>query len=190
VVALIIGIQPFLDYAALFFEIANLHEQPDYPLNTQYSILSLYRRYLGIGRAADLWGWLTVAVFMGISAWALGRKPPSEHEPPSQLLQRAGLSWVTAVLFNPHLHHYDLVLVSAAGLMALAEWSMLSRGQRVILAILLSFNHLAFVIVDTLQINDTLPLPLFATVAIWGWLFWRFFLAQRQEIAIEMAAQG
>lgn len=172
-----VGIAPLQTYIETLLNLMNLHYLPDYPLAIQYSILSLSRRYLGMGTAADLVGWGVIFAIIIMTIWALYRNQTRTDLPSaagqSRFVRSAALTWVAAVCLNPHLHHYDLTMVSVAMIMALSEWAVLSRWQRYWVGSLLLLNHFAFVITDGLALNETLPLPIFTMLALWGWLWLR-----------------
>ncbi len=179
--AAIVGIQPFIDYLDVLSKTAALHNLPEYPLNSQYSILSIFRRYFGIGRSADLLGWGSVLLLFGGTVWLLGfrlKQAPSTH---TLFLQRAAISWIMATLLNPHLHHYDLLLVTPALIVALSEWGALTGRDQLLLGGIFVVNHLGFVFIDILGLHATLPLPAFGLLAVWGWFFVRLSGASQLE---------
>jgi hypothetical protein len=163
---LLVGAPTFVAYAEKAQYLAVLNRLPGYPLEVLYSTLSLFRRYFGLTTVGDAAGW--VAVLSGLLAaiclicpirGALGPLP----------LHATGLSWMTAAWINPHLNHYDMVLVCCALVVALAEWSSLSARARVVLASIGVFHYLSFPITSVLGLSLTLPLPVFSTLLIWCW---------------------
>lgn len=178
--AIILGIQPFIDYGANLLNLVNLHDLPDYPIETQYSILAFFRRWLGNGLTADLLGWSTVSLIVISTFWLIGFKMEQSKPGTDRFLLTAALGWVTAALFNPHLHHYDLMLVVAAALVSLIEWPTVSRNQRFALLIIFLFNQSAFIISSISSLLSSWKfefslLPTLAALLIWGWLFGRIF---------------
>ncbi|MEZ4865140.1 MAG: glycosyltransferase family 87 protein [Caldilineaceae bacterium] len=169
----VMGLTPLRTYLEIFVELTDLHDLPNYPLSIQYSLLSLFRRYLGMSSAASLLGWGLALLIMAMSAWCIQRPHIGKRANGAFSLSAMALSWVAAVCLNPHLHHYDLTLVGAAMIVALSEWRELSHLHRWLLGGLFVFNHLAFVVSNFFAINETLPLPIFAMLAAWGWLLFR-----------------
>ncbi len=178
--ASILGIQPFFAYADNLFKIVNLHDLPDYPIETQYSFLAFFRRNLGNGMSADILGWGLTGLVVGATMWLIGVKNKPAEKQSDLFILTAGLSWVTATLFNPHLHHYDLMLAVAAALVALIEWPSLSRNQKVFLGGIFLFNHVAFLIESVVfkmsaEQVELVFLPTLAVLFVWGWLFSRVY---------------
>jgi hypothetical protein len=163
---LFLGASTFIAYAERAPQLAGLNRLPGYPLEVLYSTLSLFRRYFGLTTVGDAAGW--AAVLSGLLATiclicpkrgALGPLP----------LHATGLTWMTAVWVNPHLNHYDMVLVCCALVLALDEWSSLSVRARVVLASIGVFHYLSFPITSFAGLSLTLPLPVFSTLLIWCW---------------------
>lgn len=187
-----LGIASLQAYLAVFTKLADLHDLPNYPLAIQYSILSLFRRYLGMNTAATLLGWgvalSIVLVTVRYTRYRIDLHRIDLHWASNAVEQRqfllsTALAWVAAVCLNPHLHHYDLILIGVAMIMALSEWQELSHRQRIYLSGLLAFNHLAFLMSNQWGLDTTLPLPIFAMLAVWGWLLWRVQAVHRQLTA-------
>ncbi len=166
VTALFLGIDPFFDYVDQFLAIANLHEQPNYPLASQYSTRALFWRWFGLTNSVNIAGWLFIILIWLISVWLIYRIQENRS---SAFIKIAGLTWVTAVILNPHLHHYDLPLTGAAVILACTDWPKLIASKRLQLITLVIFHHLAFVLTDTFDLSSFLPLPTFATLAVWLW---------------------
>ncbi|MCA9981001.1 MAG: hypothetical protein KDD89_09210, partial [Anaerolineales bacterium] len=100
------------------------------------------------------------------------------HIQTTPLRWQLGLVWNTAVLLNPHVFHYDVILSGASLLLPLADWATLSPRVRASLVALLLANHLAFPLMQAMQWHNTLPLPLFQTLLVWLW----FAVALYQQI--------
>jgi hypothetical protein len=157
------GIGSWLAYLQLLPRLGQLHETTSYVLSEQYTLLSLARRY-GVG---DGWGWLGM-IGVWLTALVLLFRPSSlAWGWPWQL----GLVWNTAVLLNPHLFHYDVLLSGASLLLALGLWQDLglARPWRYTLIPLLISSYLAFPLMQTLEWHNSLPLPLFTTLLTWLW---------------------
>jgi hypothetical protein len=169
----IVGIAPFQAYLAIFTKLIGLHDLPNYPLATQFSILSLFRRYLGMSTVASLLGWSSALGIVVLTAWSIQRSQADKTPQQPFPILTAALPWLAAVVVNPHLHHYDMPLVGAVLIIALSEWPTLGFWPRCTLAGLVIFNYLAFPLIAWLALYDTVPLPLFALLGLWGWLFSR-----------------
>ncbi len=183
---LVLGVEPFFAYADNILKLFNLHDLPDYPIETQYSFLAFFRRIFGNGSTADLLGWGLTALVVGATIWLMGFKNRQVDTRSDLFILTAGLTWVTATLFNPHLHHYDLMLVVAASIVSLVEWPNLETNQKVLLLFVFIFNHVAFLIeaiVFTVSAEEIelVFLPTLATLMVWGWLFGRVFLLGRNR---------
>jgi hypothetical protein len=163
---LLLGAPTFVAYAGKAQPLTVLNRLPGYPLEVLYSTLSLFRRYFGLTRVGDTAGWVAVLLGLLAAIWLIGPKRGARGPLP---LHATGLSWMTAVWVNPHVNHYDMVLVCCALVVALADWSSLSVGARVALAGIAVFHYLSFPITSALGLNLTLPLPIFSTLLIWCW---------------------
>ncbi len=155
------GWSPWLAYLQLLPRITRIHEGTSYVLEEQYTLLSLMRRY----NWADVWGWLLVLLVFFTAVYLLSRP----HIQATTLRWQLGLVWNTAVLLNPHVFHYDVLLSGVSLLLPLADWANLSARARTILVALLTTNHLAFPLMQIMQWHNTLPLPLFQTLLVWLW---------------------
>ena len=175
--ALLLGLDSFFDYVNQFWHIANLHEEAGYPLTSQYSTLALFRRYLGLTPTAELIGWIVTLSIWAITVWLIA--PIKEIDNP-QFLKATALAWTTAVLLNPHLHHYDLPLTAAALIIPLIDWPRMVASKRALFILLALFHHLAFVLTDTLDISHILPLPTFAAFAVWLWFAYTIYMKTDQ----------
>lgn len=165
------GWSPWMAYLQLLPRITRIHEGTSYVLEEQYTLLSLMRRY----DLADLWGWVLVLLVFFTAVYLLTRP----HIQTTPLRWQLGLVWNTAVLLNPHVFHYDVILSGASLLLPLADWTTLSPRVRASLVTLLITNHLAFPLMQAMQWHNTIPLPLFQTVLVWLW----FAVALHQQSA-------
>jgi hypothetical protein len=182
-----LGLAPLQAYLGVSTKLTSLHNLPQYPLSSQYSVLSLFRRYLGMVSTAELLGWSTVFGIVGMTAWVTWRQHSARPGKQPIALLTTALSLTAAVCLNPHLHHYDLMLVSIASVVALSEWSTLDQRQRIVVSGLFLFNQLAFLLAQLL--DQPVPLPIFAILSIWGWLLVRVWAMNTQPNG-EPIAQG
>lgn len=158
---LIWGLEPWLTYLALAPRLANISSGTNYLLDEQYTILSLTRRYA----MGDGWGWGAMFLVLATAVYQLTSSAAMAHS----WRWSMGLAWITAVLLNPHLFHYDVALVYIALLLPLAEWPQLGRATRITLILLLTATHLAFPLTNLFDWYITFPLPLICALLAWVW---------------------
>jgi len=159
--AALTGLQGWEDWLHLAPRLAHLDALPDYPLALQHDLLSLPRRWLGIGASSTALGWSAAALVVGVSLWR-GR-----HLAPARAV---GLGLAAAVLVNPHVHHYDMLPSAAALAIALSGWRDLDRRGRIGLVALAAVHHLAFLGSELLDLGAVVSLPALATLGLWAWL--------------------
>jgi hypothetical protein len=147
-----VGVTPYVEYLELAPKLAMLDQQAGYPLHLQHNLLGIGRRWLGLGGAADIFGWALAGVILTLTLLRLRVLPR---------LQGFALCLLVASLLNPHVHHYDLL----PPILALAI--LLGGGDSLLPFGLLLFNHLAFPMMAFFELDDWLPLPTFAVLAIW-----------------------
>jgi len=180
----VLGIESAQSFLSLSLKLTRLHELPDYPLASQYSILSLFRRLFSQSKLAESVGWsiaIAIVLVTVITIWLRNRKGAKfDLRDPHTLIVFA-LALIAAVCINPHLHHYDLLLANVAVVIALGEWSLLQRTGRMLLVSLVIFSHCASVINAVFELST--PLPVFAILGTWLWLLFRVWcLPIRQSI--------
>jgi hypothetical protein len=173
-----LGLSSFASYFSVFTDLLGLHNLPQYPLESQYSLLSLVRRVVGINLSADLIGWSVVAMIIGVTLWLIWRTQRGSKQ--VDLQQGGGiviaLGLVTAVCINPHLHHYDLLLVGAMSIVALSERAVLKgREQRTLFAIV-GLQYGAFLLEGLLEASYAFPT--LATLTLLCWLMRRVFIIE------------
>lgn len=161
-----IGLDALSAWRELAPRIAALPAAEGYRLHLQYNGVALFRRYLP-SLGATVLGWSSALLLLGATAWK-GIRLPRGALPPAWM----GAAVLAAAWTNPHLHHYDVLLVFTAVAAAVAALPDLPRRQRRVAVAVLVFHHLAFVAVDALHLDASLPLPTLAMLALWLTL-WR-----------------
>ncbi len=185
-IALIVfGPSPFVSYFAVFTELLRLQELPAYPLETQYSLLSLIRRLNGINSLSDIVGWLTVLLIFcsTLRLMWLGQGVSRQHEPRNEGLIVFALAIVTAVAINPHLHHYDLLLVGAMGVVALSEMASMEGREKQVLVAVFSFQYLAFLL--EALFSASYASPTLSMLSLLFWLKYRTWTVTRKSWLME-----
>lgn len=147
---LVFGLQASSSFLVLASKLAHLDQVGDYPLHLQHNLLGLVRR----AGLPDLLGWGAVG---GLTAVAAVR---------AQGLSRAaawGLAWVTATLFNPHVHHYDL-LVALVGVVVLVAGPGGHRRKLLVCGAV----YLSWVADQALGLSAVVSLPALSLLVLWG----------------------
>ncbi len=151
------GIGPLQAYVDLVPQVMALPQESGYTLQLKVSALGLFRKWLGAGTAADLWGYGS-ALIVGLVTWWVtyglwGRDP-----------RRLWTCSILASLWiNPHLNNYDLVLVAAV-LPVLWQSEFVARHWLMIIGFA---AYLACPIDDRWPWWRTVPLPCLALLAVW-----------------------
>lgn len=174
VTGIFLGKESIQSYLSLSPQLARLHELPNYQLESQYSILSVARRGFSPGPVSEIVGWsaaLTIVLVTLLVILLSHRKGIMLSLWELRRMRVLALVLIAAVCINPHLFHYDLLLANIAGIIALAEWSMLNRIERTLLAVLLLIHHAASAVTAVLEIS--VPLPTLGVLGIWLWLLVR-----------------
>lgn len=134
------GLQPFHDYVNVFRTVAVMHDLPDYNLHIQYNALSLFRKWLGTGAAATALGLASSAAVVAVTAWITR----GCWRPGRVVFAQAMACALTAALWiNPHLNHYDLVLLPLCLAPAAADWRNLNLPRRIALITLIALQYAA-----------------------------------------------
>jgi hypothetical protein len=173
---LVLGVQPFVDYWAVFRQVAGLQEVPGYYLDIKYSALGLFRKWLGIGQTADLLGWFSCCLVV-VSTWRVTR---GCWRPGTAAFRRAMACCPLAGLWvNPHLNYYDMLLVAPCATIMLVDWAELGRGSRLAVLALVAFAYLSIPWDEAWAWRRIFPVPTFVILMLWGWCAWRLTLARR-----------
>ena len=168
--ALILGVEPFWDYAAVFRKVASLQDVPGYYLDVKYSALGLFRKWFGPGRAADLIGWAS-CLAMVLATWRVTR---GCWKPGTPAFRRAMACCLAACLWvNPHLNYYDLLLTAPCAAVALLDWPQLHRRARVAVLVVVALAYVAVPWDEAWGWRRIVPVPSFAIVVLWGWFAYR-----------------
>jgi hypothetical protein len=163
---LITGAQPFLDYLQVVRVLAGLHEMQGYELSLTYNGLSVFRKMLGVGRLADVLGWCANLIII-LTTWRISRGAWQPGTVRFKWLMGCGLS--AALWVNPHLFYYDLTLVSICVVLMALAWQQLSGRARLWAAAVVVLTYLSIPLDQVSPWADVLPLPSFATLAMWVW---------------------
>lgn len=155
------GWSSWLTYLRLLPRLGRLQDTDAYVLDEQFTFLSLLRRY----QVGEELGWLFMLMVLLVTLFLLSR-PYVQTNP---IRWQLGLVWSTAVLLNPHLFHYDLLISTAALLLPLADWPKLTNPWRISLISLLLASYLAYPIMQYLNWQNSLPLPLLTLILSWLW---------------------
>lgn len=147
---LVLGPQASARFFVLSSQLVQLDQLADYPLHLQHNLLGLVRR----SGLPDVLGWGAVGGLTAVTAVRVQRLPRAEAW---------GLLWVTATLFNPHVHHYDL-LVALVGLLALVSGSASPR-RKVLVCLAV---HGAFVAEEAFATASVISLPAVSLLLLWG----------------------
>ncbi len=164
--AMSMGPGPFVDYVDLLHKLAGIHELPNYVLDMKVNGVSMFRKWFGVGPTASVLGWSSCVVVVGATAWATAGRwnPRSPTAAGCWACALAASLWV-----NPHLNHYDLMLVVPISLTALY--------QRKAGGVLLSVSAAALVVLCYAAVPwdrswsaaALLPLPTIALGLLWVW---------------------
>jgi hypothetical protein len=168
-----LGLSSFASYFSVFTDLLGLHNLPQYPLDSQYSLLSLVRRVVGITLSADLIGWSITLMIGGVTLWLMWRSLSASNQLGVQQVDEIviALGLVTAVCINPHLHHYDLLLVGAMSIVALSERETVGIKERQIVTAIFVFQYVAYLLEGLLPVSYAFPT--LATLVLLGWLMRR-----------------
>lgn len=177
---LILGIDPFLQYAEMFGHLTDLEQLPNYNLALTYNGLSVFRKWFGIGALADCVGLLSCAL-VALTTWKVTwshRKPGGRSFPLVIGCSAAAMLWV-----NPHLYYYDLMLTVVAVAAMLLTWDKLGVPGRITVCIIAAVAYLAVPWDDEVMWSwpwrRFLPVPSIATLALWAWFVCRLALHER-----------
>ncbi len=166
VTALVLGVQPFVDYYSVLRRVASLQDAPGYYLDVKYSALGLFRKWFGVGRAADLLGWSSCAAVVLVT-WRVTR---GCWRPGSPSFRRAIACCLVACLWvNPHLNYYDLLLIGPCAACVLLDWASLRSRGRIAAWIVLAFAYVAIPWDESWAWRRAFPAPSFAILVLWGW---------------------
>ncbi len=147
---LVFGLQASTTFFVLSSQLLRLDQLADYPLHLQHNLLGLVRR-TGL---SEVLAWGGVGGLTAMTAVRIQRLPRAEAW---------GLLWVTATLFNPHVHHYDL-LVALVGLLALLSGSAPARRKVLVCGAV----HGAFVAEQFFATSNVTSLPAVSLLLLWG----------------------
>ncbi len=176
---LVTGVEPFLSYTGLLRSLAGLHEMDGYNLKLTYNGLSVFRKWLGAGTAVELLGWCSSAI-MVVVTWRVTR---GQWKPGTMDFQRLmGCCLIASLWINPHLFYYDLVLTVACIMLMGAAWPQLDRRGRTLTAALIILGYLAIPLDDHCSWGHLIPIPSFATLAIWLWFCWHILSERRRSL--------
>jgi hypothetical protein len=177
VTIILVGREPFHDYAQLFRKVALLHDLPGYHLDLKYNALGLFRKWLGMGQMADLLGWGSAAVLI-LATWRVTRgcwNPAA----PGVFHTMMACSLSAALWVNPHLNYYDLMVTALCAVALATEGSRLGFTTRWIAVAVLAFVYLAVPWDQAWSWRRMFPVPSFAILVLWAWLAWRMVSARR-----------
>ncbi len=164
--AALLGWDPFVSYFELSRTVVGMHELPGYALRLKSSSLGLFRRCLGIGSAAEVWGW-SCAVVVGLVSVAASRgwwKPGTRG-----FRMMMGCCLMAAMWVNPHLNSYDLMLMSAGAVLMVGEWRWLTVAGRCAVAGVVLLCYVADPWDHSWPYYNAFPVQCFALLAMWGW---------------------
>ena len=171
------GPDPFVLYAHRVIELSNMYREPGYVLALQYSGLSVFRKWLGLGAMADWLGWGTAVLLVGITWWAT-----REHWRPGTLEFRRlwACSLLVSLWINPHLFQYDLLLMVPCLVAIGSDWNSLMRWEKAIAAVLFVVGYVALPWDHSWRFGRLIPVPNAAILANWAFLVW--LLGQQRRI--------
>ena len=178
--ALILGVEPFRDYAEVFRKVASLQDMPGYYLDVKYSALGLFRKWLGVGRTADLFGWASCLAVVLVT-WRVTR---GCWKPGTVAFRRAMACCLAACLWvNPHLNYYDLLLTAPCAAVALLDWPRLGKRARLAALAVVLLAYAAVPWDEAWNWRRIIPVPSFASVVLWGWFAYHLPGARRTSLA-------
>ena len=93
------------------------------------------------------------------------------------------LAIVTAVAINPHLHHYDLLLVGAMGVVALSEMASMEGREKQVLVAVFCFQYLAFLL--EALFSTSYAIPTLSMLSLLFWLKYRTWTVTRKSWLME-----
>ncbi len=170
--AVVVGVQPFLDYRVLFSKVARIHELPFYDLDIKYSGVGLFRKWLGATSpwvSAATWACNGAVIFL---TWRATRGQWRPGEPTFHRMMACCL--LAALWINPHLNHYDLLPLAPCLAVLLLDAAGLRRKDRLAALLLVLLNYAAVPWDQSwpMSVRLLLPVPTFGLLAAWAWL-WR-----------------
>ena len=176
--AALIGTKPFFDYIEVFRGIARMHEMPIYHLNFQYSGLGLFRKWFGIGQLADALGWVSAALVLVIT-W---KTTWSFWKPDTAGFRYLIPCCLAALLYvNPHLYHYDLMLVSICVIAMGQDWERSSSFRRWIILLIGAACYGGIELDLKWPWWEYFPIPTLALLALWAWFVFRLVSLRSSE---------
>ncbi|MCG3136423.1 MAG: hypothetical protein HJJLKODD_00256 [Phycisphaerae bacterium] len=186
----LIGWQPFADYAHVFRTVLNMHDMTGYALDIQYNGLSLFRKWFAQASWCNALGW-GVAVLIGLLTWwrsagywRIMTQRTLKHTPlnefaraevhgslnlthPEPFVWMMGISMLTVLWVSPHLNHYDL-LPLVLPILVLASQRPVTQSALV----LIGLTYLAMPIDQYWPYQQLLPLPTLLLLMLWGVFWW------------------
>lgn len=165
--ALLLGLQPFLEYREQFSNVSRIHELPGYDLIIKYSAMGLFRKWLGPSSSwANGLAWTSSLILVAATWWTTR----GAWKPGTARFRRLIAGSLAAVLWiNPHLNYYDLLLGGPAVFLLLADWKAAGRRARLLLAALALLVFAALPWDRHWPWGEILPVPCFALLALWAW---------------------
>ncbi|MBP1685293.1 MAG: hypothetical protein H6Q33_1436 [Deltaproteobacteria bacterium] len=163
------GPGPFVSFASRLIELSNMYREPGYVLALQYSGLSVFRKWLGLGAWADWLGWGTAVLLAGVT-WSVTR---GSWRPGSMEFRRLwACSLLVSLWINPHLFQYELLMMVPILVALVSDWEGLTRREKAVAAGLFIFGYVALPWDHFWRFGRLLPVPNVAMLASWTFLVW------------------